>query len=119
MRRTVQPHAISHKLRSILVGGRQIHVESSRRALYGKRAHHVVRLESLYAHDGDFKGLRQLERIRNRRRKVFRHLLPLRLVRLIRLVAKSRPAWIHGKDDVRRRLPAENRQKSIGKSKKR
>ena len=106
---TIQLHAGADKLRRILVRRRHVDVEPRRCALHRQSAHYVIRLEAVNAHDGNLQRLGELERIGNRGREVFRHLLPLRLVGRVGLVTKRRPARVHCEDRVRRLLLLENR----------
>ena len=101
MRGTVQPHSRTDELGGILVGRRHVDVEAGGRPLHRERSHHVVRLESVDAHDRNPERLRELERVRNRRREILRHLLALRLVRCVRPVAERGSARIHRENGVR------------------
>ena len=100
MRRAVELNALPHELRGVFVGRRHVYVEARRGALNRKRPHHVVRLETVDAHDGDPERLCEFECVWNRSREILWHLLALRLVLRIRLVAESRPAWVHGENGM-------------------
>ena len=106
--RAVEPHAGAHQLRGVLVGRREIHVEARGGALHGERAHHVVGLEALDAHDRYAQRLGQLEGVGDGRGEVLRHLLPLRLVGGVRLVPERRAGRVHRQDGVGRALLAQD-----------
>ena len=109
VRGAVELHAGADELRGVLVGRRHVDVEARGRAFHGERAHHVVRLEVVNAHHGDPQRLGELEGVRDGRREVFRHLLPLRLVGRVRAVAERRAAGVHREDGVRRLLALQDR----------
>ena len=97
-----------HELRGVLVRRRAVHLEALLRRPRRERAHHVVGLEALLADDGEAQRLGELEGVGDVRREVFGHLLPLRLVRRIRLVAERGPAGVHREHRVRGLVFAED-----------
>ena len=112
---TVELHARTNELGGVLIRCRHVDVEAGGRALDGKRPHHVVGLEAVDAHDGNLQRLGELERIGDGRRQVLGHLLALRLVGGVRLVAERGTARIHREDRVRRTLLPENGLQSVRK----
>ena len=98
---TEQADMRRHELRGVLVRRREVHVKPLARRAHGERAHHVVRLEALLAQHGDAERLGELERIRNGGGEVLGHLLALRLVGRVGLVAERGAAGIHRQHGVR------------------
>ena len=99
-RRAVEPHAGPDELRGVLVGRGHVDVEAGGGALDRERAHHVVRLEAVHAHDGNLQRGGELEGVGDVGGEVLGHLLALRLVGRVRLVAEGGTGRIHREDEV-------------------
>ena len=117
--RAIELHPGPHELRGILVGRCKIYVKSCGGAFDGESPHYVVGLEAVNAENGDLQRLRKLKGVWYRSGEVFRHLLALRLVVWIRLVAERRPARIHRENRVSRLLLLEYGKKPVGKANQR
>ena len=108
-----------HELRGVLVRRGEVHVKPLVRRAHGKRAHHVVRLKPVLAQHGDAERLGELERVRDGGGEVFGHLLALRLVRRIGLMAERGAAGVHGQHRVRGGEVLEDRGHAVRESEQR
>ena len=97
------------ELCGVLVGRGAVHVEPFRRRLDGESSHHVVSLEAVHAQHWQAEGFSELEGVWDVGGEVFGHLLALRLVGRVRLVAEGGARGIHRQHGVRGLVFGENR----------